>query len=90
MGSTSSGRKHYRGVEVRFWVLPQGAAVPDDVNYLGYQSESSTTSPWQHTFTGYERGMDLYLTMRWENKSLGKNPSSGKGPWGAMQNVVIP
>jgi hypothetical protein len=88
-GSTRRGKGTYHGVEVRFWVLPMDAPVPITANTEGWRSEVDTASPWAHTFDAAEIGQRLYVAMRWENQSAGKDQSAGKGPWSAIQSVVI-
>jgi hypothetical protein len=88
-GKTSRSKGHYHGVEVRFWVLPLDAVGPLTADELAWRSEVNTSSPWFHTFTGPELGQRLYVSMRWENGSVGKNPVTGRGPWSEIQNLVI-
>jgi hypothetical protein len=90
-GGTGRGKGAYHGVEVRLWVLPLTESPPIGAGHPGWRSEVDTATPWHHDFTEAEVGMRLHITMRWENSSVGKgeDPESSKGPWCAIQSVVI-
>jgi hypothetical protein len=88
-GGRSRGKGRYHGAEVRFWVLGLDAPPPISADHPGWRGEISTASPWKHTFEEEELGMRLYLAMRWQNDSLGKDQSKGKGLWSAIQSIVI-
>jgi hypothetical protein len=49
----------------------------------------NTATPWAHTFTAPEIGQRFYVTLRWENGSVGANQAAGKGPWSIIENIVI-
>jgi hypothetical protein len=92
MDSERKNKGPYHGVEVRIWVLPLDAAPPVIAEHPGWRSYVDTATPWEHTFTdAADIGKRLYVTMRWENASVGKNidDDASKGPWSAIQNVVI-
>jgi hypothetical protein len=88
-GHKGHGKGAYHGVEVRFWVRPLDAAAPETADTEGWRSEVDTATPWAHTFAAAEIGQRLYVAMRWENQSSGKDQSAGKGPWSAIRSVVI-
>jgi hypothetical protein len=88
-GEFGHSKRRYHGVEVRFWVLPLDAAAPVTADDLAWRSEVDTATPWAHTFNQNEVGKRLYITMCWENGSIGKNQIVGKGPWSTVQSVVI-
>jgi hypothetical protein len=88
-GASSHGKDRYHGVEVRIWILPLDAPGPLSAEHPGWRSEISTATPWKHTFAEAEIGMRLHVVMRWENGSVSKDRSSGKGPWSGFQSVVI-
>ncbi|MDR3276481.1 MAG: hypothetical protein LBT11_04630 [Treponema sp.] len=85
------GKGPYHGVEIRLWVLPLAESAPVGAEHPGWRSEVDTATPWHHDFAEAEVGMRLHVTMRWENPSVGKgeDPESSKGPWCAVQSVVI-
>jgi hypothetical protein len=87
--ATSRGKGHYHGVEVRFWVLPLTDPAPQSAKHPGWCSEVNTATPWEHTFEENEIGKRLYMMMRWENGSVGRDQATGRGPWSSIQNVVI-
>ena len=89
-GSKSHGKRGYHGVEVRFWVRPLDAAAPQTADAEGWRSEVDTATPWARTFSASEIGQRLYVAMRWENESSGKDQAAGKGPWNAIRSVIIP
>ncbi|MDR1325867.1 MAG: hypothetical protein LBK00_07525 [Treponema sp.] len=88
-GRKGSGKGSYHGVEVRFWVRPLDAAAPETAADDGWRSEVDTATPWARTFAASEIGQRLYVAMRWENQSSGKDQAAGKGPWSAIRSVVI-
>ena len=88
-GSKGYGKGTYHGVEVRFWVRPLDAAAPETADADGWRSEVDTATPWAHTFAASEIGQRLYVAMRWENESSGKDQATGKGPWSAIRSIVI-
>jgi hypothetical protein len=88
-GSEHRGKGIFHGVEARFWVLDPDAPPPTDANFPGWKSEISTATPWVRTFTAAEIGKKLYITMRWENESVGKDGTRGKGPWGEISSILI-
>lgn len=47
-------------------------------------SSFSTSTPFRLTFDGNQRGKRLYYAFRWENTR------GIKGPWGSIQDTVIP
>jgi hypothetical protein len=87
--SNSRGKGRYHGVEVRFWILALDAPPPLSGEHPGWRSEINTSTPWKNTFSEAEIGMRLYVAMRWENGSSNRGKSPGKGPWSAIQSVVI-
>lgn len=88
-GEVGHSKGRYHGVEVRIWVLPLDASGPLTADDLTWRSEVDTATPWSHTFDAHEIGQRLYIAMRWENVSVGKNKAASKGPWGTIQSVVI-
>jgi hypothetical protein len=92
-GSESRGKGSYHGVEVRVWVLPLGSPAPLTAEHPGWRSEISTATPWSHTFGESEIGQRLFIAMRWENPSVGKSEGEargdGKGPWSAIESIMI-
>ncbi|MDR1220239.1 MAG: hypothetical protein LBK73_11625 [Treponema sp.] len=88
-GRKGHGKGSYHGVEVRIWVRPLDAPAPETAETEGWRSEVDTATPWSHTFTAAEIGQRLYVAMRWENQSSGKDQASGKGPWSAISSVII-
>jgi hypothetical protein len=70
-------------------VRPLDAAAPESAETDGWRSEVDTATPWAHTFVANEIGRRLYVAMRWENESSGKDQAAGKGPWSAIKSVVI-
>jgi hypothetical protein len=88
-GSVGHSKGRYHGVEVRFWTLALDATAPPTADEPAWRSEVDTATPWSHTFGAHEIGMRLYVSMRWENKSVGKDKNAGKGPWSAIQGIVI-
>jgi hypothetical protein len=90
-GAAGRGKGDYHGVEIRIWILPLDAPAPVSPDHPGWISEVDTASPWKRAFTEADLGKRLYVAMRWENASVGKNLSetSGKGPWSVIQSVVI-
>jgi hypothetical protein len=91
-GSTKHGKGDYHGAEVRFWIRALTEPAPQGPNDEGWHSEVDTASPWVWTAKdSADYGKRLYMTMRWENQSSGAaNKTSGKGPWSAIQSVIIP
>jgi hypothetical protein len=87
-GSEHRGKGPYHAAEIRIWVLPQDAPAPVDAKSTGWSSFVATASPWEYTFSGDEIGKRLYIAMRWENASVGED-ENGKGPWSAIQSMVI-
>jgi hypothetical protein len=47
-------------------------------------SSFDTHTPFNLSFAGEERGKHLYFALRWENTR------GEKGPWSAIQNVIVP
>jgi hypothetical protein len=90
-GAAGRGKGSYHGVEMRFRVLPLGEGAPVGADHPLWRSEGDTATPWRHDFSEAEVGMRLHVMMRWENASEGKSqdPESGKGPWSAVQSVVV-
>ncbi|MDR3311633.1 MAG: hypothetical protein LBS64_00665 [Spirochaetaceae bacterium] len=90
-GSASRSKGPYHGAEARIWVLPLSESPPPGPHHPGWRSEVDTATPWEHQFDDDEIGKRLYITMRWENPSVGKgeDPESSKGPWSVIQSVVI-
>jgi hypothetical protein len=89
-GSTSRSKAPYHGAEVYTIVLPLDAPAPTTTEGEGWHSEVCTATPWKRTFGAHEIGKRLYVAMRWENRSVGKNGERrGKGPWSAIQSIVI-
>jgi hypothetical protein len=90
-GSASRSKGSYHGVESRIWVLPLSESPPAGPHHPGWRSEVDTATPWKRQFDDDEIGKRLYITMRWENPSVGKgeDPEASKGPWCAIQSVVI-
>jgi hypothetical protein len=92
-GSSSKSKYPYHGVELRLWILPLDAPGPANAEAPGWQSYASTATPWEKTFKdANDIGKRLYVVMRWENESTGDggNEDDGKGPWSAIQSIVIP
>jgi hypothetical protein len=91
-GGGKHGKGKYHGVEVRYWICPLTESGPQGPNDAGWHSEVDTASPW--TWTAAESadyGKRLFIALRWENQSSGGvNKASGKGPWSAIQSVIIP
>jgi hypothetical protein len=75
--------KGVHGAEFRIVVLAAGSPPPKDWSELT-QSIFDTRTPLTLTFTGEQRGMILYFAARWENTR------GEKGPWNAIQWVIIP
>ena len=88
-GRKGYGKGTYHGVEVRFWVRPLDAPAPETADAEGWRSEVDTATPWARTFAASEIGQRLYVAMRWENQSSGKDQAAGKGPWSAIRSIVI-
>jgi hypothetical protein len=90
-GSASRSKGSYHGVESRIWVLPLNEIPPAGPHHPGWRSEVDTATPWKRQFDDDEIGKRLYITMRWENPSVGRgeDPEASKGPWCAIQSVVI-
>jgi hypothetical protein len=72
--------KGVHGVEIGWDVRD---TPPVDVEELT-RSSFDTRSPFRMTFERHLSGKTLYFALRWEN-TVGE-----KGPWGEIQNVVIP
>jgi hypothetical protein len=88
-GSTKRGKGDYHGVEIRYWILPLDAPPPASAIAEGWHSVADTASPWEHTFDNPEEiGKRLYVCMCWENNST--DSEDDKGPWSAIQGVIIP
>jgi hypothetical protein len=87
-GSEKRGKGPYHAAEIRYWILPLDAPAPIDAEEENWHSVADTASPWKHTFPGADAGKRLYVMMRWENSST--DDDAGKGPWSAIQGVVIP
>jgi hypothetical protein len=84
------GKGRYHAAEARYWVRPISAPAPVDPDEEGWHSVASTASPWKRKIGGQHRGEVFYMTMRWENKSTGKEDGeAGKGEWAPMQSIVI-
>jgi hypothetical protein len=90
--STTKGKGTYHAAEIRLWILPIDAPAPATAEAAGWQSFASTATPWEKTFDAEDIGKRLYIAMRWENGSTGKDGDSdeGKGPWSAIQTIIIP
>jgi hypothetical protein len=71
------------GGEFVIVVRAAGEPAPKDWKELT-TSVFSTRTPLTLTFTGEQRGMILYFASRWENTR------GEKGPWNAIQWVIIP
>jgi hypothetical protein len=88
-GATGRGKGRYHGVEIRYWILPLDAPPPASAVVAGWHSVADTASPWEHTFDGIDEiGKRLFVMMRWENDST--DDENGKGPWSAIEGVIIP
>lgn len=80
-GSLSRAKPHgVHGIEIRWAIL---SVPPADVSELT-NSSFDTHSPFTLDFTERQRGQIIWFCMRWEN-STGQ-----KGPWGEIQNAIIP
>jgi hypothetical protein len=80
-GSLTRGKPHgVHGAEICWAILP---APPADVKEL-VNSAFDTQSPLMLEFTESQRGSTIWFCMRWENKT------GQKGPWGEIQNAIIP
>ncbi|MDR1223373.1 MAG: hypothetical protein LBL07_10930 [Tannerella sp.] len=71
------------GGEFVYVVRTAGDPPPKDWKELT-NSVFDTRTPLTLTFTGEQRGMILYFASRWENTR------GEKGPWNAIQWVIIP
>jgi hypothetical protein len=73
--------KDIHGIEIMWAILDH---PPVDLDEL-IHSSFSTRSPLTLEFKEYERGCHVYMTGRWEINRDGE-----KGPFGAIEEVVIP
>jgi hypothetical protein len=90
-GSQKRGKGGYHGVEVRTWILPASAPAIINPEHAGWMSVVDTASPWSRVFTDETLfGQKLYIAMRWENGSVNGEGDDGKGPWSAIQSILIP
>jgi hypothetical protein len=91
-GGTSKSKRPYHAAELRLWILPLDAPGPVTADDPGWQSFANTATPWERTFKAEDIGKRLHIAMRWENLSTGKDgdENAGKGPWSAIQSVIIP
>ncbi|MDR2692266.1 MAG: hypothetical protein LBB73_08265 [Dysgonamonadaceae bacterium] len=72
--------KGVHGIELLWGILDTPPAGWEDLP----KSSFDTHTPFRFSFKGEERGKILYLAGRWENTR------GEKGPWGAIQSVIIP
>jgi hypothetical protein len=88
-GSTGRGKGPYHGVEIRYWIQPLDASPPASAVVEGWHSVADTASPWKHTFDQpSEIGKRLSVAMCWENNAT--DSEDDKGPWSAIESVIIP
>ena len=69
------------GAEI-IWAILDTAPQDQDWDKL-IHSEFDTASPFTLSFTGPDRGKDLYFALRWENTR------GEKGPWSDIQQTII-
>jgi hypothetical protein len=81
----------YHAAEGRYWIRALNEPAPLDANEEGWHSIAATATPWEKSFPGADAGKRLYIAMRWENESTGKEDGEkGKGPWSPIQSIIIP
>jgi len=68
------------GCEVGWAVLETEPEDWDDLNHSSFD----THTPINLTFSGHDRGKNLYFALRWENTR------GVKGPWSIIQSAIIP
>jgi hypothetical protein len=96
LGAPTRDKGVHHAAEVRVWKRKAGEPAPVSVKEAGWESYAVTATPWHMAFDGTDAGMCLYIAMRWENRSVDgdENASNGKGkgkgPWSAIQCVIIP
>jgi hypothetical protein len=71
------------GAEIKWTVIPVEQPVPEDWAELT-ESTFDTCTPATFTFNGKQRGMKFCFSSRWENTR------GEKGPWNAIEWVIIP
>jgi hypothetical protein len=69
-----------RGAEIRWAILPAPPTSQDDLVH----SEFDTHTPYIFQFDIPQAGKTLYVCARWENTT------GQKGPWNAIQSLIIP
>jgi hypothetical protein len=79
-GTRKAKPKGQHGAEIRWMLLD---ALPESVNELAH-SAFDTNSPHTLVFDDKDRGRTIYFCMRWENTR------GEKGPWSAINSVIIP
>ena len=81
-GSNHRGKpKGVRGIEIRWAILD---APPSDISQLTH-SEFDTKAPLAIEFGEVDRGKKVFLCGRWEIDREGI-----KGPWGDIEEAIIP
>jgi hypothetical protein len=81
-GASRRGKPaHVKGIEIKWAVL---ASPPDDLSKL-VNSGFDTNPPFVLEFGEHERGGKVFLCGRWEIHRDGE-----KGPWGDIEEVIIP
>jgi hypothetical protein len=89
-GSRNFGKGHYHAAEIRYWLRDPIDPAPADANETGWSSEVATASPWQKDFEGADLNKRFWASLRWENRSVGRKGTSGKGPWAIIMGTNIP
>jgi hypothetical protein len=89
-GSLSKSKDPYHGVEIRTWLLALDAPAPVTADDPGWESHVDTATPWRwKAKSAADIGKRLYVAMRWENPSAGEDEDACKGPWSAIESVVV-
>ncbi|MDR3324596.1 MAG: hypothetical protein LBS82_01220, partial [Spirochaetaceae bacterium] len=90
LGAQTHDKGVHHAAEARTWILPLDAPAPKSAKTPGGESYESTASPWRRVFDAEHIGKRLHIMMRWENRSLDGDEDAGKGPWSAVQSIIIP
>jgi hypothetical protein len=86
-GHQSRGKGTYHAAEICYQVRPLTEAPPPNTEGDGWHSQADTASPWEKSFPD-DKGKCLYIAMRWENAAT--QGDRGKGPWSAIESIVVP